>query len=53
MVRGQNINTKRVWKKLIPTPHDGYDQFKTSVEEVSVDVVETAREPNQKWGLKM
>ena len=44
MGRGQNINISGIWKKLIPTLMNDFVRFKTSVDEVTANLVETARE---------
>ncbi|KAK1334553.1 hypothetical protein QTO34_005560 [Cnephaeus nilssonii] len=44
MGRSQISTLTGVWKKLIPTLMDDFDGFKASVEEVTEDVVEIARE---------
>ena len=39
----QNINNNRILEELIPTLMDNFEGFKTSVEEVTTDAVETAK----------
>ena len=43
MGRGQNTNVNKSLK-WIPTLMDDFEEFKTSVEEVTANVVQTARE---------
>ena len=44
MGRGQNININGIWKKLIPTLMNDFGGVKTSVDEETANMVETARE---------
>ena len=44
MGRGQRPTLARVWKKLIPALTGGFKEFKTSMKEITADVMEVSRE---------
>ena len=48
MGRGQSINISSCWKKLISTHMDDSEGFKTSVEEVTADMIEIATDLEMK-----